>query len=137
MSEIHRADPQLRRKAPWWLLLTTVLGGLLLWWGQRWLNQGFAGDRLQALALLFAGLNVLLATGIGALAWSLWSAAARVLTQDRFPPSDMRTLHDVPVEHGAAARRRAQWLRLCAGVLAVAAIAVTVWGILVLRSLAS
>lgn len=133
-DETHRADPRLRRMAMWWLLFTVVGGALALWLLQLWLLRGGDLDRrLDALLLAFVGLSIIVCVGLGSLAASLWREGGKVLAENRYPAGSMRTLRDVPVQHGLAARRTARWIRAAAGVLMVAAAVLLIYAISVAR----
>jgi hypothetical protein len=133
--EMHRADPRFRRTAPLVLLGVLLLGGVALWALQRWLDShtrvGLAGyDGLVLLAIGVVALLVAVSLGI---AISLWLEARRIQREDRFPPSDMRTLRDVPVRHGAQAQRCARYLFAAAVIAALAAFGILLWGFSLMR----
>lgn len=138
-EEMHRADPKFRHAAPWWLLATIVAGSAGIWALHLWLQAPStvsSFDALQGMMMVAAGLVVLLATVSLGLAHALWREATRIRQEDRFPPSDMRTLRDVAVRHGAAARRIAGGMRIGAIVAALAGAGILVWGYRLLRLLA-
>lgn len=133
--EIHRADARFRRTAPLVLLGVMLVGGAALWALQRWLDSstrvGLAGyDGLLLLAIGLIALLVAVSLGI---AISLWLEARRIQREDRFPPSDMRTLRDVPIRHGAQARRYARYLFAAAVIAALAAFGILLWGYWLMR----
>jgi len=124
---LHPADPRLRRLALWLPLLTMALGVAALWGLRQWLAQPHGDNELQGLLIVFFGLTALLCAVSLALAWSLWTQAARIAGENRYPPSDMRTLRAVPIRRGDAARRIGSWMRIAAGMLAVLSAALMVW----------
>lgn len=134
--EVHHADPKFRRIAPALLIAVLLLGGGAVWALQRWLaasRSPGAGDDLDGMLFLAVGLVVVMATVSLGLAHSLWQEATRIRREDRFPPSDMRTMRDVPIVHGAAARRYAAFMRAGAAVALVAGLGILVWGYRLLR----
>ena len=137
--EVHRADPKFRRLAPLWLLGTAILGGLAVWGLHQWLQARLAraaGSEVDGLLIVMGGVVVVLATVSLGLAHSLWQEAARIRREDRFPPSDMRTLRDVPVRHGLEARRAAVWMRWGAMFAAAGGVGILVWGYRLIRLVA-
>jgi hypothetical protein len=133
-SEIHPADPDLRRLARWLpptVVLTAAIGIVLLY---RWLGSAH-GASLDAMLLAFAGLAVVIATGGLTLGWMLWREAGVIRAEDRYPASDMRTLRDVPVLRGESARRRAHWMRSGAMAASAFALALIAWALWTLRAL--
>jgi hypothetical protein len=135
--EMHRADPRSRRLAPLLLLGVAVLGVAAVWALKAWLGSNAAPSGApDTLLLLAAGIVIVLATVSFALAVVLWQEGGRIRREDRFPPSDMRTLRDVPVRHGAAARRVAGMMRGGAVCAALAGAGVLAWGYRLLRLVA-
>jgi hypothetical protein len=135
-TDLHRADPALRRLARWLPISVLLAGVLALWLLHAWLGSlEQRPDALDALLLGFLGLATLLATVGLTLAWLLWSAAGRVVAEDRYPPTDMRTLHDVPIRHGGAARALARWLRIGAVVTMLLAVGILAWALLAARAM--
>lgn len=128
--ELHRADPRLRRLA-WWLPGGVIVAAALgLWWLQGWLGRLDAdATSTEALLYAFVGLAILLSTGGLLLSWHLWAEASRILAEDRYPATDMRTVRDVPVQHGAAARQMATRMRIGAALAALLGIAVLGWSL--------
>jgi hypothetical protein len=136
-AELHRADPTLRRLARWLPAAIMVAAGLALWLLLRWIESlDSRPETLDALLLGFLGLAVLLSTAALTLAWLLWRAATSVTAEQRYPPSDMRTLRDVPLQHGEAAMRIARLLRVAAVLAAMLGVGVLVWAMLTARPLA-
>lgn len=136
MTELHRADPALRRLAAWLLPLLTAAGVVALLALQHWLARGAPGGlaATTGLRVAFLGialLSVMLCLGIAAL---LRRLALRVRAASRYPPADMRTLRDVPVREGAAARRIAGRLDALAGVALLLVLGLSVWAAQVLRA---
>jgi hypothetical protein len=134
--EFHPADPALRRTARWLPVVVVVAGALALLLLQHWLDRPDAAGRFEALLLGYAGLSALLATAGLVLALSLWSEATRVRSEDRYPSSRMRTVREVPIVRGAAARRAAGWLRAAAAVAALFSLAMLAWAVRSLQPLA-
>lgn len=136
--EVHRADPRLRRNASLLLFGVLLLGGLSVWALRTWLEvrigPGLAD--YDALLMLSAGLIALLATVSFGIAMALWLEARRIQSEDRFPPSDMRTLRDVPIRHGAQALRYARYMTAGAVVAALGGAGIILWGYLLLRLVA-
>jgi hypothetical protein len=128
--EMHRADPVFRRRAPWLFGAVVVLGAIAMWALYAWLDarphDASAGG--DAMVLVATGLVGVLAAVSFGLALALWQEAARIRREDRFPASDMRTLRDVPILHGAAARRYAGWMSAGAAVAAAAGVGILYWG---------
>ena len=132
--EMHRADPRLRRLASLLLPGILLLGGLGVWVLHSWLEQrtgSLAGN--DGLILLAAGLVSLLATVSFSIGVALWLEARRIQREDRFPPSDMRTLRDVPIRHGPQALRYARYMFAAAVVAGLGGIAILAWGYWLLR----
>lgn len=119
---MHRADPKLKRTALLGIGATIVLGGVALWMLQRWLDQTSRVQfGLDAIVMGFVGVGVMVSGGLLILAWSLWREAVTVKREQRYPPSNMRTLRDVPIVQGEQAHRAARRLDLAAlGLLACA-----------------
>lgn len=135
-DEIHRADPKFRRIAPVLVLAVAVLGGIAIWALQRWLEADRAsgmGDGIDGLMMIAAGLVVVLSTVSLGLAFALWQEATRIRREDRFPPSDMRTIRDVAVRHGPDAGRYATYMRVGAVVAALAGVGILAWGYRLMR----
>lgn len=120
--EWHRADPKLKRTALLGIGTTVVLGSVALWLLQRWLDQASkAAFGLDIIVMGFVGVGVMVSGGLLILGWSLWQESITVKREQRYPPTNMRTLRDVPVVHGdlaQAAARRLHWAAL--GLLAFA-----------------
>jgi len=134
--EIHRADPKFRRIAPLLVLAVAVIGGVAVWALQRWLEADRVSgmvDGIDGLLMVAVGLVVVLATVSLGLAFALWQEATRIRREDRFPPSDMRTIRDVAVLHGPAAGRYATYMRVGAVVATLAGIGILAWGYRLLR----
>ena len=133
--DIHRADPHARRLAAIGLAAALLGGALLLWWLQSWLTRLAPGDpsALDVLLWSTAGVTLLTAAVGFAAAGLLWQIGSRSLAEARFPPATLRTVRDVPIRRGDAARRSA---RACqAGAVAVALLATGVLAWLVWTSL--
>lgn len=128
--ELHRADPVFRRRAPWLFGAVVVLGAIGMWALYAWLDARLqdATSGGATMMMLATGLVALLAAVSFGLAVALWQEASRIRREDRFPASDMRTLRDVPVRHGASARRYAGWMTAGAVLAALAGGAVLYWG---------
>lgn len=128
--ELHRADPGLRRLALWLPAGVILVAALALWWLQGWLGRLDTGAaHTEALLYAFLGLAIVLSTGGLLLGWQLWTEASRILVEDRYPASDMRTVRDVPVRHGDAARQMATRMRIGAAMAALLGIAVLGWSL--------
>lgn len=136
--EMHRADPGLRRLAALLLFGILLLGGLGLWALHDWLDAHTRGGLADydGLLLLAAGLVAVLATVSFSIAVALWLEARRIQREDRFPPSDMRTLRDVPIRHGALALRYARYMFAGAIVAGLGGIAILLWGYGLIRLVA-
>jgi hypothetical protein len=137
--EVHRADPKFRRLAPWVLVGTVIVGSIAIWALRLWLKSRLetaAGIEVDGIFMLAAGLVVVLATISLGLAFSLWQEAARIRSEDRFPPSDMRTLRDVPIRHGDDARRVAGWMRAGAVLALASGLGIVFWGYRLLQLVA-
>jgi hypothetical protein len=133
--ELHAADPALRRLASWLLPLVVLAGGgamLLLF---AWLGSEDATATLDAMLFAFAGLAVVVATASLTLGWTLWREAGVIDAEKRYPASDMRTLSDVRVLHGDAARQRARWMRAAALLSALFALGLVAWALWSIRAL--
>lgn len=127
--ETHRADPKLRRIASLLLLGVLLLGGLALWALQGWLQTPTRGGLdYDGLVLLAAGLVTVIATLSFTIAVALWLEARRIQREDRFPPSDMRTLRDVPIRHGPEAQRYARYMFAGAVFAGLGGLAILGWG---------
>ena len=136
MTELHRADPALRRLATWLLPLLAAAGTAALLMLQHWLMRAASGGwatntGLRVAFLGIALISVMLCLGIAAL---LHRLAVRVREASRYPPADMRTLRDVTVRDGDAARRVAGRLQGVAGTALLLALAVSIWAVHVLRT---
>jgi hypothetical protein len=134
-SELHRADPRLRQLARWLPALILVAALLGLWWLDRWLGSLDGQVSFEGLLLGFLGLAAVIATAGLTLAWTLWNAASRIVSEDRYPTADMRTLRDVPLRRGQAARTIASRLRAAAVLAALLGIGILVWALLGTRAL--
>jgi hypothetical protein len=136
-AELHRADPTLRRLAHWLPGAIVLAAGLGLWLLLGWIGSlDGRPDTRDALLLTFLGLAVVLSTAALSLGWLLWRAAASVDAEQRYPPSDMRTLRDVPLRHGPEAMRIARLLRVAAVLAAMLGVGVLIWAMLATRPLA-
>jgi hypothetical protein len=124
--ELHRADPKFRRVAPLLLAAVALLGAAAILLLQRWL--GAARPPSDGLVMMLGGLMVVLPAISLGLAYSLWQESNLIRREDRYPPTDMRTLRDVAVHHGAVARRYASWMRAGAVAAGLCGIGVLVWG---------
>jgi hypothetical protein len=127
-ADLHHADPTLRRHARWLPLAVLGVGLIGLWLLHAWL-QRLQDDptAIEALMLAFLGLGAVLATAALALGWHLWRIAGQITTEDRYPPSMMRTLRDVPLRRGEAARRAARVLRTGAVLAGLVGLGVLAW----------
>lgn len=137
--EVHRADPKIRRLAPMWLIGTIAVGAAAVWALHVWLkSRPTSAAEIEVDGLMYAmvGLVALLATVSLGLAYALWQEAARIRREDRFPPSDMRTVRDVPVRHGLPARQAALWMRCGAVLSAGAGLGILAWGIRMVQLIA-
>ena len=136
-SELHPADPRLRRHARWLPAAVLAGGAVGLWALHRWLAGLPHGTvTTDALLLAFLGLGVVIGTTALTLAWLLWQAAVRVLAEDCYPPSTMRTLTNVPRRRGPAARRAARVLRAAALLAALLGFGVVAWIVATLQGAA-
>ena len=131
--EVHHADPRFRRIASFVLVGVLLLGGLALWALRDWLDARAGVADYEGLLMLSAGLVVVLAAVSFGIAVALWLEARRIRREDRFPPSDMRTLRDVPIRHGALALRYARFMVAGAIVAGLAGFAILVWGYRLIR----
>ena len=133
-GELHRADPGMRRFAIVAMGSAALLGVAAIVVLRRWLAS--SSTEVDGLIVLAAGLVVVLSTVSLGLAYALWQEAANIRREDCFPPSDMRTLRDVIVRHGAEARRYAQWMRVGAVVAGACGLGILIWGYRLLRLIA-
>ena len=131
--EVHHADPRFRRIATFVLIGVLLLGGLALWALRDWLATRAGLADYEGLLMLSAGLVVVLATVSFGIAVALWLEARRIRREDRFPPSDMRTLRDVPIRHGQHALRYARYMQAGAIVAGLGGGAILVWGYRLIR----
>jgi hypothetical protein len=133
--EVHHADPRFRRIATLLLLGVLLLGGLGIWALREWLQAHARASQpdFDGLLMLAAGLVAVLATVSFGIAAALWLEARRIQHEDRFPPSDMRTLRDVPVRHGAQALRYARYMMAGAIVAGISGCGILLWGYRLLR----
>lgn len=112
-TEIHAADPLLRRWALVLALLLLLAGALFLGWLQ-WLLAGVSDEAYEAMVETFfqlkLALGVLTACGsLALLATGLWLALlARASLRDRrWPPIGARLPQPTAIVVGQAARRKA------------------------------
>jgi hypothetical protein len=133
-SEIHPADPDLRRLTYWLAPALLLAGATAIWLLHGWLDGVETEVSLDAMLLAFAGLAVVVATAGLTLGWMLWREAGVILAEDRYPASDMRTLRDVPVLRGSHARRWAQRLRAGAAGSLVFALLLVAWALWTIRA---
>jgi hypothetical protein len=130
--ELHSADPKFKRLAPFLLGAIVVAGGTAVWLLDRWLGAS-SPQSTDGMLLVTTGLVVVLASISLGLAYALWQEAGRIRREDRFPPSDMRTVRDVAVRHGAAALRYARAMQAGAAAAALTGVGILIWGYRLLR----
>ena len=107
---MHRADKAYRTRSLWLLAAIVVMCVVLLWQLQSWLDSltfQLDGRDPRALRewvrLLLVCLGFGLAVPAIALSVSLRRLAQAARGEQRFPPSDLKTLRDVRVLRGPAA----------------------------------
>lgn len=128
-TELHRADPNIRRWATPVFVVVALLGGIAVWALDAWLDaRAVDAAGFDAMLLVAAGVVAVLATVAFGLALALWQEAQRIRREDRFPASDMRTLRDVPVRHGVEARRMARSMVAGAALAALTGAGILAWG---------
>lgn len=128
-EDLHRADPSLQRALARLRILlpaAVIIVGAGAWWLFRRTSNV---DELSALLSIFLGVAVVVASTALALAWSLWQEARLIVREDCFPASDMRTLNDVPIRHGAGAKAIAKHFWRGAIAAALAGLAVVIWAL--------
>ena len=108
--EIHRADKAYRTRSLWLLAGIAVMCVVLLWQLQAWLDSlttQLDGRDPRAVRewvrMLLVGLGFALALPAIGLSVSLRRLAQAARGEQRFPPSDLKTLRDVRVLRGPAA----------------------------------
>jgi hypothetical protein len=134
-GEIHRADPARRRHMLWLLAATVVVAAAGLFALQTWLTMPH-GDpssthRLlaQVLAMVCFGLALV---GAAFSAW-LFRLASATHAERRWPPSSMRTSSDVRIRYLTSADALVTQMKAGAIALALLALALAGWGVLLLR----
>ena len=135
--EIHHADKAYRTRSLWLLAAIMIMCVVLLWQLQSWLDSlttqlGGRDPRIvrEWVRLLLAGLGFALAIPAIGLSTSLRRLARASRDELRFPPQGLKTMRDVRVLRGPAARswaRRVQAGSSAAMVLAVVFLAWAAW----------
>ncbi|KAB2900613.1 MAG: hypothetical protein F9K31_04465 [Dokdonella sp.] len=130
-DDIQRADPAYRRRTLLLLVLAAVVAAIALAFTQRWLYaQALVADPAVAARQLRAwiGMSTLLAgASLLVLAVHAWRQSRRAVRAARWPVPGVRVIRDTRVRRGAAVAPIVRWLRVCAMlcvVLAIAAIAI-------------
>lgn len=107
--QVQRADPAYRRRVLRTLAAVAALLLLALIGLVAWLRQAAEGlDRAGARALLTRmqlSCLVLIAFSLATLGAHLWLRGARIIAEQRFPPSDVHSVRDTRVREGADAVR--------------------------------
>ena len=107
--QVQRADPAYRRRVVHTLsavavLLSLALVGLVLWLQHA--AEGLDPTGVRALLLrMQLSCVVLIAFSIATLGAHLWLRGGRIIAEQRFPPSDVRSVRDTIVREGADAVR--------------------------------
>lgn len=144
MGEIQRADPKALRITLFLVCVAAVAGALLIAAAERWqpsFTAWVSRDLQVRSRIVFSALSALTVGPTLAVSVYCWRLGLRVVNQERYPPSGMRVIRDMPVATGAAARRRGRWLQALGMLAAVAVLlmAFFMWGVLleVLRQVAA
>lgn len=135
-TEIHRADPALRRQLLWVLAILLVTGGAGLWALQQWLDALFQtlgqhnpGHLHTWLTRLVGGAALLVGSALAAGALWLYRLADDTRQQQRWPPSSLRVTQDLPVRRATEALAYAQQLRVSAIALGLMGACVLLWAL--------
>lgn len=125
MSDTQKADPAARRAAIAIVGGGTVVGVVLIAVAKRyrpefeaWIEE----DINASVRLVVVALTVLASGPTLGLAFYLWRLGASVVRADRYPPPNLRLMHDTVVVTGPGARRRGRLMQLLATVLGLAAV---------------
>jgi hypothetical protein len=122
--DIHPADPRQRRRALVLLLLFAVVSALAVAevrqhtrdLGQRLYSEERAAALGEARTSFRLAVGLLLLPGLALVVWT-WRTAARSEAEGRFPPSNARTLRDVPIRRGRSLTTIVRMHRLLASVI--------------------
>ncbi len=135
--EMHAADRGYRKRMGLWLVFALVLGTCLLWWladGLRGVAEalGDADDarKREGVRVLLSALGLAVAVCSMAVHVAIRRRVRDILAFDALPPPHWRTVRDVRVLRGAAARawaRRLGWCRDAAALSSITAIALAAW----------
>ena len=140
MSEIHRADPAMRRLTVYAIVIAAAAGAAGFIMFRRW----FASVQLlppdQATAALLGALTwtcgvmllIVAATSIYA-----WRMGSRIKQTGQYPPQGARTIRDTAILDGAKARSRGHLLQTVGVMLLILAILLLVLCVLLVRNLPS
>ncbi len=133
-DEVHRADPALRRQLLLALVVSVLVGALALWGLQQWLEHLARTQNPDQLTLwlrrLMGGACLLVAGSLGAGGFWLQGLADDCESEGRWPPRELRTAQDLPVQRGAELKALAKQLRLAAtglGLLAMVIGLLALW----------
>jgi hypothetical protein len=134
-GEFHRADPARRRHMYWVLVATVVLAAVGLFALHKWLAMphGDPASTHRLLAHVLAMLCFGLALVGAAFAVWLFGLASATHAERRWPPSSMRTSSDVKIRYLTSADALVMQMKAGAIALALLALALTAWGVLLLR----
>lgn len=124
MSEIHRADPALRRVTIYIVVIIAAVGAaglviLLRWFTDvQTLPPDEAWTALLGALLWMTGVMLLLVMATSIYAWRL---GTRIKQVNQYPPQGARTFRDTVILEGAKARSRGNLLRAIGALLLVLA----------------
>lgn len=133
-GRVHKADPPSRRAAIAILISGALVGASLLAAAdrfrprfERWVEE----DPRPRATMVIAIAAIATIGPILGVATYLLRLARRVDRSGRYPPPGVRLLHDVEVQTGSEALRRARQIRLFALLLALAAmlLALLLWSL--------
>jgi hypothetical protein len=122
---IHKADPAARRIAILMIVCVAIAGAVFVLAAnqfrpqfENWLREDLRVRIWIVVALVDAAVVLPL---LGAAGY-LWHLGTRIARAARYPPPELRVLHDTEIVTGVTARRRAYAVRALACVLALAAV---------------
>lgn len=126
-SEIQPADPQARRRAVRLLVVLGLIAAATVWLLQDRLDavlETAGGPDLEAARTTLTAISALAGAGLVGIALWMIALGRRIEGARRFPPPEMRVIHDTVVRRGEQAVRIAYLLYAGATVLFAGGIAI-------------